>query len=81
MVLTTTIYLMIGFLAIKLFGPNIETNILLNIDGNVGFSSLFMRIVFLGVIICHVPYTFLCGKEGTCIVVDEFINKTMSKSL
>ena len=33
------------------------------------------------VIICHVPYTFLCGKEAVCIVGDEIINKSMSTSL
>jgi hypothetical protein len=30
---------------------------------------------------CHVPYVFFLGKEGACVVVDEIMTKSMSKSL
>lgn len=30
---------------------------------------------------CHIPYVFFLGKEGGCVVVDEMMAGSMSKSL
>jgi hypothetical protein len=30
---------------------------------------------------CHIPYVFFLGKEGGCVVIDEIIASSMSKSL
>jgi amino acid permease len=81
MFLTLSIYLTTGFLALKVFGPNISNNILLNFNKIDGFLPMLSQLIFLILIICHVPYMFLVGKEAICIVGDEIINKTMSKSL
>ena len=81
MFLTLSIYLTTGFLALNVFGPNISNNILLNFNKIDGFLPMLLQLIFLIVIICHVPYMFLVGKEAVCIVGDEILNKTMSKSL
>jgi hypothetical protein len=73
MFLTCFIYIIVAFTAIALFGSNLSSNIMLDIE-HIGPLSLTMRIVFLVVIICHVPFTFICAKEGACVAVDEAIN-------
>lgn len=40
-----------------------------------------IRIAFMILLACHVPYVFFLGKEGACVVVDEIMTKSMSKSL
>jgi hypothetical protein len=80
MVLTCTIYMCVGFMSIALFGHGVSSNILLDI-GQLGTLSLMMRGVFLVVIICHVPYTFFCAKEAACILADEVINNSLTKSI
>ena len=73
MFLTCFIYITVAFTAIALFGPNLSSNIMLEIE-HIGPLSLTMRIVFLVVIVCHVPFTFISAKEGACIAADEVIN-------
>jgi amino acid permease len=73
MFLTCLIYIIVALTAIALFGSNLSSNIMLDIE-NIGPISLVIRIVFLVVIICHVPFTFICAKEGACVAVDEAIN-------
>lgn len=80
MILTCVIYMCVGFMAIAIFGPDISSNVLLEIE-HIGTLSLIMRFVFLVVIICHVPYTFFCAKEAACIMADEAINQSLTKSI
>ena len=81
MFLTFSIYLTTSFLSLGLFGQNTTNNILLNFNELNGVMPMLMQLIFLVVLICHVPYTFLVGKEAICIVGDEILTKTMSKSL
>ena len=81
MFLTLSIYLMTSFLALELFGRTTKNNILLNFNELNGFLPMLMQLIFLVVLIYHVPYTFLVGKEAICIVGDDILHKTMSKSL
>jgi hypothetical protein len=81
MIMTVIIYLTMSYCALKYFGPGVSNNILSDFTKIDGFVPMLMQIIFLIVIICHVPYTFLCGKEAVCIVGDEIINKSMSISL
>lgn len=81
MVETTLIYMSCGILGVYLFGSVISDNVLENIDGETTVVSFIIRFSFLIVLACHVPYVFFLGKEGACIVVDELMTKSMSKSL
>ena len=74
------VYLLVGFMAIALFGPDLQPNILIDIE-QLGALSLLMRLIFLIVIICHIPFIFFCAKEGACIVSDEIIHGSMTASL
>ena len=79
---TSFIYISTALLAIYLFGSGILPNCLENV-ANEGFSfqSVFIRVPFAVVVACHVPYIFFYGKEGVCIIVDEFMNQSTSRQL
>lgn len=81
MIETTLIYLACGLLAVYLFGSDVQANVLDNIDGQTTVVSYLIRISFMILLACHIPYVFFLGKEGACIVVDEIMTKSMSKSL
>lgn len=81
MVETTLIYASCGIFGVYLFGSILNENVLENIDGETTLVSYIIRFSFLIVLACHVPYVFFLGKEGACIVVDEVMTKSMSKSL
>ena len=40
-----------------------------------------MRILFVIVLIAHIPFVFFSGKEALLIMVDEIDRKTISQSL
>lgn len=80
MLFTMATYLVVGVAAIALFGPDLSSNIMLDIQ-HIGPISFTMRVIFLVVIICHIPFTFLCTKEAACITADELVNQTISKHL
>ena len=80
MVFTCLIYLAVGIMAIMLFGTSLQPNVLLSIE-KIGLLSLLMKMTFIVVIICHVPFVFICCKEGACIIADEFINGTLTQSI
>ena len=54
---------------------------MINICSQTTFLSYFIRTSFLILLACHIPYVFFLGKEGACIVVDEVMTGSMSKSL
>lgn len=79
---TSLIYISTGLLAIYLFGSELSSNTLDNIcDEGTNFLSMAVRIAFAFVVACHVPYVFLYGKEGCCIIADELIQNSTSASL
>jgi hypothetical protein len=40
-----------------------------------------MRILFVIVLIAHIPFVFFSGKEAVCIIIDEIDRKSISNSL
>ena len=71
-----------GLFAVYLFGSTVSSNVLDNIDAETPtLGSYLIRSSFLILLACHVPYVFFLGKEGACIVVDEVMTGSMSKSL
>lgn len=80
MVLTCVLYLAVGVMAIHIFGTDLKSNLMLSIE-SIGPLALLMQVTFLLLLICHIPFVFICAKEGTCIVADEFINGTLTKAI
>jgi len=78
----TGIYASIGLLGLFFFGHIIEKNILSNIgDEGTIWESITLRILFLLVLACHIPFIFFTGKESVLVIVDETHRKSVSNSL
>lgn len=76
------IYIMVGMISLQIFGSGITKDILQNIaleDGHI--ESYVLRGMYLVILVVGIPYLFVVGKESVLIVVEEYLNKTVSKAL
>jgi hypothetical protein len=82
LLVTVCIYIVVGITCVYDFGTALTSNVLENVDEETGAPiSYIIRISFLLVLACHIPYIFFTGKESTIIVVVEVWDKTMSAAL
>jgi amino acid permease len=90
--LVTLLYTSFSVLAIYMFGSSLESNVLSNVghqcttDQLTGkmecpWESVAMRVMFLIVIACHMPFIFFSGKESLLIIIDEIDRRSISKAL
>ena len=81
LVLSFCIYISLGILSIYVFGTELHASVLINVDEEDNMFSLLIRVAFLVVLACHIPYVFFPTKESLLIIVDELQRESMSKSL
>ena len=79
--MSTTLYMTMGVLALYTFGSGVESSVLTNIDEETTVSSYIIRLSFMLILACHIPYIFFSGKESLLIMVDEFRRRSMSYAL
>lgn len=81
-VLTFSIYAISSIPSLFIYGSNIHNNLIINIgEEKSSFTSILLRIEYIIVIGCHIPYFFFATKESMLIIIDEFMNRSISKSL
>lgn len=72
----------VAFASIYLYGSNIKTDILQNFGiVKTTWETYLLRIFFIIVVVCHIPFIFFVGKECFLTIVDEILRKSISKSL
>ena len=83
------IYTFLAIVGCLLFGEMVtavNANIILNINREHDvdpkrWESFILRILFMIVLGCHIPFIFFSGKEGLLIIIDEIDRKSISKTL
>ena len=75
------IYILLSVLSIYMFGSTVNENVLNNVVEMKSLASFIIRISFLIVLACHIPYVYFSGKESLLIMIDEVRFNSMSKPL
>ncbi len=71
-------YMLFSYLALRTYGENLNPNIFENIQLENNMPSYFIRIIFVAIFLCNIPFIFLPGKECMLMMIDEAKNKTIS---
>ena len=85
--LTASIYFSTGIICCLMFGPDLESSVLLNVgklrkpNGSAYWEAYIIQISFMLVLMCHIPFIFFSGKEAILIVIDEISRKSISSAL
>lgn len=78
--LVGVLYGLLSFTCVFLFGGEIEVmkgNIMGNVNNEYAldperWESFILRVLFMIVLACHIPFIFFSGKEGLLIMIDEY---------
>jgi len=82
LIVSLLIYITIAILGMLMFGTKIETSILNNVNAQSDhWESYVLRVCFLVVLGCHIPFIFYSAKEGFLIMVDEVRVRSISRNL
>lgn len=81
LIMSYSLYAAMGILAIYVFGTGISTSVMDNIDIESSWSSYVIRLSFMVVLGCHIPYIFFAGKESLLLTIDEIRRSSMSQAL
>lgn len=71
LIFTFIIYVSLGILSVYMFGSALQKSVLNNVDEEADPSSYIIRVAFLIVLACHIPYAFFPVKESLLLMVDE----------
>ena len=73
------IYVLFSLLAIYCYGEGLDPNIFVNLQAEgSSFESYFIRVTFLLILLCNIPYLFLPGKVCLLIMIEELRTRKMS---
>lgn len=75
------VYIGFSYLAYHSYEDQIFPSIFDNIKTELNLPSYVIRIMFLIIFICNIPFIFLPGKECALVIIEEIRNYSMSKNL
>ena len=70
-----------GVAACFLFGKNLKSDVLENIGGHRGGLSVFIRVIYVFILLFHLPYVFFALKEYVLVMYDEVLSRTLTNHL
>ena len=86
--LVGSLYVLLAFITIFMFGSTVDSSMLTDVgqechtgDGTCPWESICLRVMFLVVLACHIPFIFFSGKEGLLIIIDELDRRSISEAL
>lgn len=81
--LTACLYFSVALVSIFMFGDCLQSSVLINIGAETpaNWESYVVRVAFMIVLACHIPFIFYMGKEGLLIMVDEHMRQSISSAL
>jgi hypothetical protein len=74
-------YLTLSILAVRLYGSNVNVNLFENLNSDPGFSSILVRVLFLIIFFCNIPFLFFPGKISVINAIYEYRIQAFSKNL
>lgn len=80
-VLVSFVYLSVSLFVIYMFGSAVNKVFFENLkrlNGKLTWEGLVVRIAYLIIVACHIPYIYFACKEAALIMVDEIQRKTIS---
>lgn len=85
MLLVGGIYVTLAIACIFKYGTATKDVVLKNLgknkEGEIYWENYMLRIFFLIILACHIPYLYFGGKEALLIIVDEIWRKSISFTL
>ena len=73
---TMSTYTYLSLISISYFGmQNIQASIFQNIKGEEGIASILLRILFLMIFFCNIPFIFFAGKIALMSVIHQIFYK------
>ena len=67
---TMSVYTLLSIVSIAYYGQeNIAPSIFTNIEKEEGFASIALRLLFLMIFFCNIPFVFFAGKTALLAVV------------
>ena len=79
--ISMAIYVALSVLSIYTFGSTLKPDIIDNVGEKTTWESIYLRIAFVIVIICHIPYVFFAGKGSFLVLIDEWDRSSISQTL
>ena len=76
-----TTYIAFALLAKASFGENLHPSIFENLKTEDSLISKQIRVLFLLIFLCNMPFIFFPGRDGILVILDEVKNKAMSKEM
>lgn len=81
LLMSMTVYFALALMGIYIFGSSLQPTFLNNLDKFPNLISYAIRIAFLIIIGFHIPFIFFACKEFMLTMIDELMNRSVSKRL